>query len=137
MQEHLQSTSPGGGHILSLEELGEIRFGPVYYEVMLGGHLVAGRVFGRPILWEPSGKFVALQEWLTTSEASGPNTTLSLIDAEKSRIARLSPVAGFVFPIAFETGMVIYKKEFSTGTIGEYEVRIEDVLIWKDIRTIK
>jgi len=137
MEERLRSTSPIGGHCLHLRELGEIRFGPVYYEAVFDGHLVTGRVFGKPVIWESKGTFIALQEWLTTSEAEGPNTALSLIDVEGCRIARLSPIQGFVMPVAFEPGIVIYRKEFSTGTIGEYEVRLDDIVIWQDIRTLK
>ena len=81
---------------------GEIRFGPTYYKIKLDGQLIENRIFGFEFKWHPNSTFLALQEWLTTDYQKGPITTLTLIDLQNGKLARISTAdKGFIKPIEF------------------------------------
>jgi len=113
---------------------GEIRFGPTYYKLELDGQLVKKRIFGYQFKWHPDSKYLALQEWLTTSYQKGPITSLTIVDLNNRRFAKISKAdKGFIRPLRFEGELIIYEKEFlETGKKAEYEINLSDIKNWEN-----
>lgn len=112
---------------------GEIRFGPDYYKIKLDGQLIPDRIFGFEFKWHPNSTFLALQEWLTTDYQKGPITTLTLIDLQKRKFARISTAdKGFIKPIKFNNDVIIFEKEYlATGKIIEFEIKLDEIKNWE------
>lgn len=118
-----------------LEYVGEIRFGPPYYQLLINGKAVPKRVFGSPMLWSADSRFLAVQEWLSTKEALGPQTALVCFDVESNRQCRVSTAEnGFIEPKAFDGEKLIYTKEHTDaqGTkVNEYEIEFLPLPRWE------
>ena len=112
---------------------GEIRFGPTYYKIKLDGQLIENRIFGFEFKWHPNSTFLALQEWLTTDYQKGPITTLTLIDLQKGKFARISTAEkGFIKPIEFTNNIIIFEKEYlANGKTEEYEIELDEIKNWE------
>ena len=125
--------SPGKKHGIDFLFEGEIRFGPTYYRVQLDGEEISDRIFGFEFKWHPESKYLALQEWLTTDYQLGPITTLTLVELESRKSARISKAdKGFIRPIRFENEIIIFEKEFpASGKKGEYELNLDEVVNWE------
>jgi hypothetical protein len=93
---------------LSLDYLGEIRFGPAYYELLIGGVRVPARVFGENYLWTDNIGLLALQEWLSTSEATGPSTRLVVLDMRNKIEYRSNAFPGFIRPTQLSLKEISY-----------------------------
>ncbi|MEM9832470.1 MAG: hypothetical protein AAF944_17690 [Bacteroidota bacterium] len=116
---------------------GEIRFGPQYYRVRLNGKELKNRIFGFEFKWSNDSDYLALQEWLTTDYANGPDTALVIIDLDKKNVARISRAhGGFIVPLNFKDGKVIYqKKVLSRAQITEYEIELDKIENWTSLQT--
>lgn len=112
---------------------GEIRFGPTYYKIKLDEQLIENRIFGFEFKWHPNSTFLALQEWLTTDFQKGPITTLTLIDLQKGKFARISTAEkGFIKPIEFTNNIIIFEKEYlANGKTEEYEIELDEIKNWE------
>jgi hypothetical protein len=125
--------SPGKKHGFDFIFEGEIRFGPSYFKVNLDGQIISDRIFGFEFKWHPESKYIAFQEWLTVDFKKGPITTLTLVDLENKKIARISRAdKGFITPIKFEKYSIVFEKEyFGTGKKVEYEIKLSEVKNWE------
>ncbi len=125
--------SPGKTHGFDFIFEGEIRFGPEYYKLKLNGELIPNRIFGFEFKWHPDSKFLALQEWLTTDYKKGPVTSLTIIDLNDRKYARISKAdKGFIKPLRFENDSIIFEKEYlGTGKNAEYEINLGEIQNWE------
>lgn len=106
--------SPNGTRRADLLLAGEIRFGPAFYRLSIGGRAVPHRIFGAPLCWSADARFLAAQEWLTTDYGTGPVTCAVLIDVAAWTIARQEVVVkGFAEDFRFgEDGVLHYAQVF-------------------------
>lgn len=132
---HAAFASPNGKHSISLTPLGEIRFGPPYFQVSVDGVVLRDRVFGDKVAWSEDSRYVALEEWLTTDYEKGPVTRLLVIDTARGTNAASDRIdKGFVQDIVFSGTTVSYVKVFFAeqsripGTI-----HLRDIKGWVDI----
>jgi len=125
--------SPDNQHQFNFFLQGEIRFGPGYFSIVLDDRVIPVRIFGSVYLWDPHGKYLALQEWLNTDERYGPRTALTVINLENRAMAQLSIAEqGFISPLSFENDLLIYKKAFGgKGTTILYEVDLGTINNWE------
>ena len=101
--------SPDGLSVVSLDFYGEIRFGPSYFKLSINDKPLRGRLFGDEILWSQDSAFVAVQEWLTTSEKEGPYTSLACFRPASNQQCEVSRTkGGFIVPKSFLGDRLIY-----------------------------
>jgi hypothetical protein len=115
----------------------EIRFGPRYYSLHIKNlGLLKNRLFGSPFLWSSDSRYLVLQEWMTTNESDGPWTRLLLIDFQTKLGKWLSGArGGFIRPIKFEDGKLVYVKDFQNSST-EYEIDIKSLMDWENLEWI-
>jgi hypothetical protein len=128
--------SPDLLHKAVLKYVREIRFGPAYYSLTVDKISYVERVFGNSHLWSPDSRYFAVQEWETTSESSGPQTRLLLIDLDLKQECVLSRAErGFIVPQKFEKDKLIYTKEYRQPSIfKEFEIEFLFVDRWDNIK---
>lgn len=115
----ISSQSPDGRHTAYFALGGEVRFGPLYFVLSVGGHSFGERIFGDAHLWSADSRMLAVQEWLTLDYSAGPITALVLIDLRLGRAATLARATkAFVVPLAFEGGRLAYRED-RAGQAGE------------------
>jgi hypothetical protein len=128
-------TSPNGSGVVTLTYVGEIRFGPPYFALRINGKLLAERVFGEVVVWSPDSQYFAAQEWLTTSEAEGPQTSLVCFQPTTGKQCKVSGIrGGFIKPKEFVGEKLIYSKElYSNGhyQTTEYEIEFKSLPRWE------
>ena len=132
-QDQLVFESASGKHRCEFKNVGEIRFGPAYYEIHLDGQLIKEKIFGYGCRWHPDEKFIALQEWLTIDLHKGPITALTMIDLRTLKMARVSKVdKGWIRPLKFENDLIVFEKDFTrtTGQIVELGIDLRSVYDW-------
>lgn len=127
--------SPDGKHSFDFINEGEIPFGPPFFTIVFNGVRIANKLFGFTHRWSPDSHYLALQEWLSTDYRKGLYTALSIIATEDNQIARISHTkGGFIVPLRFDNGMVIFQKEFlGKGVFSEFEVIISNIVQWQDL----
>lgn len=127
--------SPNKLHSLKFIYENEIRFGPMYFRVVINNYPLKDRVFGDEFKWHVSSEYLALQEWLSTSEKEGPRTVLVIVNLDNELIARVSEAkGGFIKPIKFEGSKIIFeKKYYGKGVTKEYEVNIDNIENWEKL----
>ena len=127
--------SPDSKQSVHFEYEGEIPFGPPYFTLALTGHRIANRSFGDEAVWSGDSRYVAVQEWLSTSKATGPQTALLCIDTTERKQCRVSTAShGFIVPIAFDGARLIYKKRYverQGERTAEYEIEFADLPRWE------
>ena len=131
--------SPSATQSVRFEYEGEIPFGPPYFTMELNGKAFTNRFFGDVAVWSSESRYVAVQEWLSTSKADGPNTALLCIDTQMLKQCVVSVAKqGFIYPTHFEGHLLVYKKQFFDAqgerTI-EYEIGFADLPRWEAIPT--
>jgi hypothetical protein len=133
--EELATRSPDLLHNVVMRFVGEIRFGPAYYSLVIDELSFGNRVFGNACLWSPNSRFFAVQEWETTSEGHGPKTRLLLIDIIKKREYVLSRAEqGFIEPKKFEDNKLIYEKKYlGQGIVKEFEIEFLSLDRWENL----
>lgn len=134
--EDIVISSPNSVHKAKLKNIGEIRFGPPYYSLMVNKLFFDDHVFGDSCLWSPDSQYFAVQEWETTSEVRGPQTRLILIDVKQKRECILSRAEhGFIIPKRFEDQKLIYTKEYpEQGIVKEFEIEFLNLNRWKNLK---
>ena len=127
--------SPDGSAFVALKYEGEIRFGPPYFALQINGRNIAGRVFGDKVRWSEDSQYVALQEWLSTSESEGPQTSLICFQPRSWQQCKVSGArGGFIEPKKFDGDRLIYsKQQFSLGLqqTTEYEIEFKALPRWE------
>ena len=92
----------------------EIRFGPSYFRLLIKGKEVKGAIFGDCCSELSDGKYLAIQEWLTTDYQEGPRTRVAVFNLEDSTVARLESInKGFAQSFELENGIFNYTKFFT------------------------
>lgn len=127
--------APNGRFAAKLDPVGEIRFGPPYFSLKLLGVHFGERVFGDSLLFSPDSRYLAIQEWLTTDEATGPYTQLLLIDCTLLQESAVSQARkGFIIPKSFEADKIIYVKNYAgEGLIQECEMDLATLKDWRPL----
>src|SRR5262245_44317984 len=101
--QSLDYQSPDRTHRAKFEYEGEIRFGPPYYSLTIDEDRIKNEVFGSEALWSQDSRYLAVQLWLSTREADGPQTALICFDlSERRRCQVCTARGGFVVPARFE-----------------------------------
>jgi hypothetical protein len=129
--------SPDSKQAVHFEFEGEIPFGPAYFTMLLNAQSLAHRSFGDVAIWSNDSRYVAVQEWLSTSKGAGPQTALLCIDtANCSQCVVSTAKQGFIYPVQFEGESLIYKKQYFDAqgekTI-EYEIKFTDLPRWEQV----
>ncbi len=135
-KEKLKYLSPDNKHTVEFLSAGEIPFGPQYFNIQVDNHLVADRNFGLGLIWHPDSTTVALQEWLTTDKILEPKTALTLFHLKNKQHAKISIAdKGFIKPILFDNGKIIFQKDYSVdqAKIIEFEILLDNIKNWEDI----
>lgn len=135
-KETLKYLSPDNKHTVEFLSAGEIPFGPQYFNIKVDNQLVADRNFGLGLIWHPDSTTVALQEWLTKDKILGPKTALTLIHLKNGQHAKISIAdKGFIKPILFDKGKIIFQKDYSVdqAKIIEFEILLDNIKNWEDI----
>lgn len=117
-----------------LINIGEIRFGPPFYKLKIDGIEIADRIFGEVKYEENSGRYIVLQEWLSTDYAIGPQTRPFIITIRTKKYAVLSNgKAGFADDFKIDEDVLIYTQmNKGAGINKSYEcdlkmLKFEDV----------
>src|SRR3954465_12095696 len=123
------SPSPDTQHTAHFVCAGEIRFGPLYFSLLVDGYAFGQRIFGDAHLWSPSSDLLAVQEWLTLDYSEGPITALVVIDLQLRRAAAVARATKrFLVPAAFEGPTLVYRNENAGHGIAErFEVDIATI----------
>ncbi|WP_350608592.1 hypothetical protein [Pseudoalteromonas sp. MER144-MNA-CIBAN-0113] len=116
---------------------GEIRFGPAYYSLEIGGIKVADFVYGFTRSELLNGRYLAIEEWLTTDYRKGPVTRVAIFDLKNKLVSRLKIVeSGFVSNFKLIGNVFSYRKDYhAKGTSVESEVDWKSIVEWVDINS--
>jgi hypothetical protein len=130
--------SPDGSHAAKFLYESEIRFGPPYYTVELDGRLLRKcllqkRYFGIAGSWSSDSRYLALSEWLSRSESTGPKTQVVVIDIPNRRECALDRMSGgFAEPVRFEGSTLLYTKTFYDREGPHVDTCKVDLTAWRD-----
>jgi hypothetical protein len=127
MSKHEVIYSPDRKHRFRFANIDEIRYGPQYGKVIFD-EIPLPLDYGMNFLWSEDSKFLALQQWLSTSASKGPHTRIALIDTQNMRMSFFKSLRGFTEPKSIENGRLIYQEAGKA-----YEVDITSASNWKDI----
>lgn len=111
------SRSPDDSQVALFAYAGEIRFGPLYWHVTVGGRDFGDRVFGHHATWSCDGRHIALQEWLSTEEDAGPRTRLVAVEVETGRETAGCEAPGFVEALEIADGRVRWQRGDEEGDL--------------------
>ncbi|MFL7870357.1 MAG: hypothetical protein AB8I58_16135 [Anaerolineales bacterium] len=106
--------SPNKKYKAVLTYIGEIQADQARYFLSIDGlpYSFAERVFGEVCLWSPESRFLAVQEWKETDEASEPRSCLLLIIDVLARreciIANVEGTKGVILPESFIGDSLMY-----------------------------
>jgi hypothetical protein len=114
---------------------GEIRFGPAYYSLEISGIKVPNFVYGFTRSELDNGRYLAIEEWLTTDYQKGPITRVAIFDFKKKVVSRLRIVEkGFVGSFKLDEDIFSYRKNFlAKGKIVESELDWTSIKEWSEI----
>ena len=119
---------------LEFKNIGEIRFGPAYFEVKYKGVILSGD-YGRFV--KEFDNYVFLGKWLTISASEGPRVKLAVINKQTDSVAYLRTVEGFIDNVSILSEKEFeYGKRYSSGMIPRFSVLFDD-LKWEDIQKEK
>ncbi len=121
-------------HLAKLLNVGEIRFGPAYFELELDGVKIKDRLFSSNPIWSKNEQYIALQEWVSIKESEGPKMQLCLFDLNNNLNYTSKPIKGYAVPKLFEGNILLYNKaDWSSGSeiITELELHINEITTWK------
>ena len=121
----------------NLDIAGEIRFGPQYFELEIQGVKVLKYNYGFNRAELEGGRYLAIEEWLTTDYKKGPITRVALFDLENGLVSRLKTVdKGFVSGFKLQNGIFSYSKEYRVkGKIVESELDWSSIDNWEPINS--
>ena len=142
MSKPIVLPSPNKKYKALLTHIGEIQADQARYFLSIDGlpYSFAERVFGQVCLWSPESRFLAVQEWKETDEASAPSYCLLLIIDVLARreciIANVEGTKGNIFPESFigESLMysVIYYGQF--GMTKSFETKFRYLDGWQTLK---
>ena len=117
----------------NLDIAGEIRFGPQYYELEIQGNKITKYSYGFNRAELEDGRYLAIEEWLTTDYRKGPITRVAIFDLQKGLVCRLKVVEkGFVSNFKLKNGVFSYRKEYpAKGLAIESEVDWSSIKNWE------
>jgi hypothetical protein len=134
--------SPNKKYKAVLKYMGEIQPGNSYFSLSIDGFapLFENRVFGHVCLWSPESRFLAVQEWKESNDASIPKSYLLLIIDLTARrecvVASMDRTKGKILPQGFigESLMytVIYEGQF--GTTKNFESKFHYLDGWQGLK---
>jgi hypothetical protein len=108
-----------------LEEVGEIRFGPPLYDLILKGKRLESRSFLPYYCLSDDLRYVVLTEYLVESKTGSYWTQLVLIDRLNDQLATYGRIKqGLIKPLKIEGEKVVFTREAQVGLIREYELEI-------------
>lgn len=118
-----------------LEIAGEIRFGPQYFELEIQETKVLKYNYGFSRAELEGGRYLAIEEWLTTDYKKGPITRVAIFDLENCLVSRLKTVdKGFVSGFKLQNGIFSYRKEYRVkGKIIESGIDWSSIDNWEPI----
>ncbi len=113
----------------------EIRFGPAYYSLGIDGKTVPNFVYGFTRSELDNGRYLAIEEWLTTDYRKGPITRVAIFDLKEKLVTRLKVVdKGFVGSFKLKENVFSYHKTFlANGQAIESELDWTSIKEWCDI----
>ncbi|WP_010562051.1 hypothetical protein [Pseudoalteromonas spongiae] len=113
----------------------EIRFGPAYYSLEIDGKKVPNFVYGFTRSELQNGRYLAIEEWLTTDYRKGPITRVAIFDLENKLVSRLKTVEkGFVDCFKLDNNLFSYRKNYhAKGKVVELELDWDSVKEWSNI----
>ncbi|WP_046006004.1 hypothetical protein [Pseudoalteromonas rubra] len=117
-----------------LKFLSEIKFGPAYYTLIIAGKKVPNFFYGFTRSELLNGRYLAIEEWLTTDYQKGPITRVAIFDLENKLVTRLAAVnKGFVGNFKLENNTFTYNKTYhGNGKVVESEVGWNLITQWSD-----
>ena len=120
---------------IKLLPLGDIRFGPSYFRLVISGREVADSIFGGEYAVLDGGRFAAFEEWLTTDYTLGPMTRVAIYDLVEGMKCHFESVEkGFVGDFEKLGDSFRYKKNYKgKKLIEEIEVDWKSILGWEAI----
>jgi hypothetical protein len=128
----LHYQSPNRKIDLYLQYEGDIRFGPVYFSLIIGGVRIRNRFFGGEVFWSRDSKYFAAQEWLNTKEDLGPHTRLVLFNVESRQETTVAESAGgFVSALRFYPESFTYQEERGESR-HLWNVSYDELENWKE-----
>ena len=79
------------------------------------------------------GRYLAIEEWLTTDYQKGPITRVAIFDLENGLVSRLKTVdKGFVTSFKLKNGVFSYRKEFiAKGRVVESKLDWSSITNWE------
>ena len=116
-----------------LDYAGEIRFGPAYYSLEILGSKIPKYSYGFSRAELEDGRYLAIEEWITTDYKKGPITRVAIFDLENGLVSRLKTVdKGFVTSFKLKNGIFSYRKEFiAKGKVVESELDWSSITNWE------
>ncbi|ABW19410.1 hypothetical protein [Alkaliphilus oremlandii] len=97
---------------VKLINVGEVRFGPSYYELMINGILLKNRIFGDDLYWSDDKNLIVIQEWLTLDYSKGPITRPFIINTTNLKYSFLSEEKkGFSTNFKIDRNILLYTQE--------------------------
>ncbi|KAF7786146.1 hypothetical protein PRUB_a0620 [Pseudoalteromonas rubra] len=113
----------------------EIKFGPAYYSLEIEGHKVPGFYYGFDRSELLNGRYLAIQEWLTTDYKKGPKTRVAIFDLDNKLVSRLEVVEkGFVSDFRLTDNIFSYRKTYhANARVVDLEVGWDAIEEWSDI----
>jgi hypothetical protein len=129
----INKQSPDGLCTATLLYEGEVRYGPRYYRLVLGGRPVSERLFGVSLEWSDDSRYLATQEWLSTDYAEGPRTRVLLFDTRLGLLASFRTVSsGFAEDFRFHASGLAYRKVWYASKGGaDVEVDFKAIHNWQ------
>ncbi|MCG7563089.1 hypothetical protein [Pseudoalteromonas sp. McH1-42] len=113
----------------------EVKFGPAYYSLEIEGHKVPTFYYGFERSELLGGRYLAIQEWLTTDYRKGPKTRVAIFDLEKKLVSRLEIVEkGFVSDFRLTEKIFSYRRTYyANARVVDQEVDWDSIEKWSDI----
>ncbi|RZM80372.1 hypothetical protein C3B51_12500 [Pseudoalteromonas rubra] len=117
-----------------LKYLSEIKFGPAYYLLTVADKKVPNFVYGFTRSELQDGRYLAIEEWLTTDYQKGPITRVAIFDLENKLVTRLATVKkGFVDSFKLKNNIFTYNKTYhGNGKVVESEIDWNLITQWSD-----
>ena len=134
--------SPNKKYKALLTYLGEIGADHGYYSLSIDGfpNSFENRIFGNVCLWSPESRFLAVQEWQETNDASPPKFYLLLIIDILARreclIANVEGTKGNILPEGFIGESVMYKVIYygQFGMTKNFESKFQYLDGWQNLK---
>ena len=125
--------SPDEQHTVEFRCAGEVQMSALYFHVIVDDQCLGNRIFGDICVWSPDGRYVALQQWLSTDRTEGPETQLLVVDARQRTECILGRAKGFVTPLAFNDRSIAYRRVGPAGQDDQQEQAFPACEKWRSL----